>query len=290
MSPHIQQTLVEARGALDALMSNEATLRAIDEAGSLLGDLFERGGRVFSCGNGGSMCDAMHFAEELSGRYRNNRKALAAVAISDAGYMSCVANDYGYEHVFSRYLEAHARSGDVLVAISTSGTSGNVLAAVRAAQQIGMKVIGLSGRPGATLSHAGRHRHLHARRQVCRPRAGAPHQGDPHPDRVGGAAAVPGELPLRVFLSAGAGQGRVHRGRQAREALAEKVDQHPHPQRLVPARCVQQVGALRRAAVARQQLHEFAAFDRVVTIQLGASAMPAPCSTASVNEIALLTR
>jgi D-sedoheptulose 7-phosphate isomerase len=152
MSPHIQQTFIEARAALDALMSNEATLRAIDAAGALLGDLFERDGRAFSCGNGGSMCDAMHFAEELSGRYRQNRKALAAVAISDAGYMSCVANDYGYEHVFSRYLEAHARRGDVLVAISTSGTSGNVLAAVRAAKQIGMTVIGLSGKPGATLS------------------------------------------------------------------------------------------------------------------------------------------
>ena len=152
MSPHIQQTLVEARSALDALLANPTTLNAIDQAGTCLADLFERGGRVFSCGNGGSMCDAMHFAEELSGRYRGNRKALAAVAISDAGYMSCVANDYGYEHVFSRYLEAHARRGDVLVAISTSGTSGNVLAAVRVAQEMGMTVIGLSGRPGATLS------------------------------------------------------------------------------------------------------------------------------------------
>jgi D-sedoheptulose 7-phosphate isomerase len=152
MSPHILQTLVEARAALDALMAHEATCRAIDAAGNRLADLFEQGGRVFSCGNGGSMCDAMHFAEELSGRYRKNRRALAAVAISDAGYMSCVANDYGYEHVFSRYLEAHARRGDVLVAISTSGTSGNVLAAVRVAQQLGMTVIGLSGRPGAALS------------------------------------------------------------------------------------------------------------------------------------------
>jgi D-sedoheptulose 7-phosphate isomerase len=152
MSPHILHSLAEARSALDALMANDATCRAIDQAGEALATLFERGGRAFSCGNGGSMCDAMHFAEELSGRYRNNRRALAAVAISDAGYMSCVANDYGYEHVFSRYLEAHARRGDVLVAISTSGTSGNVLAAVRSAQQIGMTVIGLSGRPGATLS------------------------------------------------------------------------------------------------------------------------------------------
>ena len=152
MSPHIQQAFVEARAALDALMANETTCRAIDEAGHQMAALFERGGRVFSCGNGGSMCDAMHFAEELSGRYRNDRRALAAVAISDAGYMSCVANDYGYEHVFSRYLEAHARSGDMLVAISTSGTSGNVLAAVRVAKRLGMTVIGLSGRPGATLS------------------------------------------------------------------------------------------------------------------------------------------
>lgn len=152
MSPHIQQTLIDARAALDALIANDATCRAIDQAGELLAATLARDGRAFSCGNGGSMCDAMHFAEELSGRYRDNRRALAAVAISDASYMSCVANDYGYEHVFSRYLEAHARSGDVLVAISTSGTSGNVLAAVRAAKQIGMKVIGLSGRPGATLS------------------------------------------------------------------------------------------------------------------------------------------
>jgi len=152
MSPHIQQTLVEARAALDALITNDTTCRAIDDAGNLLAETFERGGRAFSCGNGGSMCDAMHFAEELSGRYRNNRKALSATAVSDPGYMSCVANDYGYEQVFSRYLEAHARSGDVLVAISTSGTSGNVLAAVRAAKQIGMKVIALSGKPGATLT------------------------------------------------------------------------------------------------------------------------------------------
>ncbi len=151
MSPHILQTLTDARAALDALIANDTTCRAIDAAGHLLADTFERDGRAFSCGNGGSMCDAMHFAEELSGRYRNNRRALGAVAISDASYMSCVANDYGYEHVFSRYLEAHARKGDVLVAISTSGSSGNVLAAVRAARQIGMKVIGLSGKPGSTL-------------------------------------------------------------------------------------------------------------------------------------------
>ena len=97
------------------------------------------------------MCDAMHFAEELSGRYRLNRKALAAVAISDASHLSCVANDYGYEQVFSRYVEAHGRAGDCLVGISTSGTSRNVLAAAEAAKAAGVKVIALTGRPGSPL-------------------------------------------------------------------------------------------------------------------------------------------
>jgi D-sedoheptulose 7-phosphate isomerase len=151
MSPHIQQTLLDARAALDALIANEATLRAIDDAGALLAEVFGRDGRAFSCGNGGSMCDAMHFAEELSGRYRLNRPALAAASISDPSHLSCVGNDYGYEHVFSRYLEAHARSGDVLLAISTSGTSANVVAAARAAKLKGVKVIALTGKPGATL-------------------------------------------------------------------------------------------------------------------------------------------
>lgn len=151
MSPHIQETLIDARRALDTLIANEATLRSIDAAGQLLADTFTREGRAFSCGNGGSMCDAMHFAEELSGRYRNDRPALGATAISDVTHMSCVGNDYGYEHVFSRYLEGNGRSGDVLLGISTSGTSGNVVAAAKVARAKGMKVIALTGKPGATL-------------------------------------------------------------------------------------------------------------------------------------------
>lgn len=151
MSPHIQQTLIDARAALETLIANEAALGAIDAAGHLLADTFSRDGRVFSCGNGGSMCDAMHFAEELSGRYRLDRPALGAVAISDPSHLSCVGNDYGYEHVFSRYLEGHGRSGDVLVGISTSGTSGNVVAAAKMARHKGMKVIALTGKPGAAL-------------------------------------------------------------------------------------------------------------------------------------------
>jgi D-sedoheptulose 7-phosphate isomerase len=146
MNP-VLDTLREARSALDALIANPATLSAIGEAGRLLSGVFTRSGRVFSCGNGGSMCDAMHFAEELSGRFRGDRKALPATAISDPGHLTCTANDYGYEQVFSRYVEAHARAGDCLVAISTSGTSRNVVMAAEKARAQGVKVIALTGHP-----------------------------------------------------------------------------------------------------------------------------------------------
>ena len=142
----VKFTLNEALGSLQALIRNEATLQRIAAAGQLLADTFAAGGRAYSCGNGGSMCDAMHFAEELTGRFRDNRPGYAALAISDASHLSCVGNDYGYEQVFARFLEAHGRTNDVLLAITTSGTSKNVLAAIQVAHQRGMKVIGLTGR------------------------------------------------------------------------------------------------------------------------------------------------
>jgi D-sedoheptulose 7-phosphate isomerase len=151
MKPHILDTLHQARSALDALLANPAALAAIGDAGDALVNAFRQGKRVFSCGNGGSMCDAMHFAEELSGRYRLNRKALPAASISDPSHISCVGNDYGYEAIFSRYLEAHAGQGDVLLAISTSGSSKNILAAVNAAKALGMTVVALTGRPGSVI-------------------------------------------------------------------------------------------------------------------------------------------
>lgn len=151
MKPHILDTLHQARNALDALLANPAALAAIGDAGDALVNAFRQGKRVFSCGNGGSMCDAMHFAEELSGRYRLNRKALPAASISDPSHISCVGNDYGYEAIFSRYLEAHAGQGDVLLAISTSGSSKNVLAAVKEAKALGMVVVALTGRPGSVI-------------------------------------------------------------------------------------------------------------------------------------------
>jgi D-sedoheptulose 7-phosphate isomerase len=110
------------------------------------------GGKVMSCGNGGSMCDAIHFAEELSGRYRHNRKALGAIAISDPAHMTCVANDFGYEFVFSRFVEAHGKANDCLLAISTSGTSPSILNAAMSARELDMTVIGLTGKPESKLA------------------------------------------------------------------------------------------------------------------------------------------
>ena len=152
MSPVVRATLEQARAALDALLSDQATLELIEQAGALLAATFQAGGRSYSCGNGGSMCDAMHFAEELTGRFRDDRPGYAATAISDAGHLSCVANDYGYEQVFSRYVQAHGRAGDVLLAITTSGTSRNVVAAAQTARRIGMKVIALTGRPDTLIT------------------------------------------------------------------------------------------------------------------------------------------
>ena len=147
----VKASLREAQMALEALIADQASQQKIAVAAGLLGDALEQRGRIFSCGNGGSMCDAMHFAEELTGRYRLDRAPLAAVAISDVSHMSCVSNDLSYEEVFSRYLQAHGRSGDCLVAMTTSGTSKNVIRAVHTARQLGMRVVLLSGRVNAEL-------------------------------------------------------------------------------------------------------------------------------------------
>lgn len=143
---HILRALNEARAGLDSLMSNSKTLDAITTAADIMVDAIRKKGRIFACGNGGSMCDAMHFAEELTGRYRSDRQAFPAIAISDPSHIACVSNDYGYQFVFSRYLEAHGRPGDVLLAISTSGTSKNVLEAASTASKLQMRVVSLTGK------------------------------------------------------------------------------------------------------------------------------------------------
>ena len=147
----IRQELEEAQQVLDRFLNDENCINAINDAAKLLADSFKNRGKVISCGNGGSHCDAMHFAEELTGRYRDNRPAYPAIAISDVSHLSCVSNDYGYDHVFSRYIEGVGFEGDVLLGISTSGNSGNIITAIEAARKKGMKVILLSGKDGGKM-------------------------------------------------------------------------------------------------------------------------------------------
>lgn len=151
-SQHVRAALLEAREALDHLLADEAALEAVDAAGALMADAVRSGGRIFSCGNGGSLCDAMHFAEEMTGRYRKNRRPYAATAIADASHLACVANDFGYEEVFSRYVEGVARPGDVLLGITTSGTSRNVVRAAETARRMGVKVVALTGRADSPIA------------------------------------------------------------------------------------------------------------------------------------------
>lgn len=148
----VRKNFLEAKAVLDAVLSNEALLNDISSAAELMVASVKAGGKIISCGNGGSMCDAMHFAEELTGRFRDDRKAIPAISISDPSHLSCVANDYGYEFVFSRYVEAIGNKGDVLLAISTSGNSKNILRAIEAAKQKGMKVVGLTGKDGGKMA------------------------------------------------------------------------------------------------------------------------------------------
>jgi len=142
----------EAKKILDEFISDEQRLLRVQKAGDFLVEAFRNEKKVISCGNGGSMCDAMHFAEELSGRYKNDRIPLAAVSISDPSHISCTANDYGYDFVFSRFVEGVGKQGDVLLAISTSGNSKNVIKAIEAAKKKGMKVIGLTGKKGGDMA------------------------------------------------------------------------------------------------------------------------------------------
>jgi len=148
----IDSELQEAARVLETFMNDASNLQAIRKAASLLVNSVNTGGKIYSCGNGGSMSDAMHFAEELSGRFRDERKPIAAMAISDPGYITCTANDYGYEHIFSRFIQAFGAKGDTLLAISTSGNSDNVLNAARAAKAKGMHVIALTGKDGGELA------------------------------------------------------------------------------------------------------------------------------------------
>ncbi|MEK6706818.1 MAG: SIS domain-containing protein [Bdellovibrionota bacterium] len=143
-----RNSLNEAKTVLDRLINSQEIMEAFVKISDLMVETLRGGGRIFSCGNGGSMCDAMHFAEELTGRYRNDRPPLGAMALNDPSHLTCVSNDYGFEHVFARQLLGLARSGDLLLIISTSGKSGNLIEAAKAAKAIPIKTIGLLGGSG----------------------------------------------------------------------------------------------------------------------------------------------
>ena len=152
MKEIIRHNFQEARTLLGAFASDETMTDRIAAAAGLMVDTLKNGGQIISCGNGGSLCDASHFAEELLARFRGNRRALPALAITDPAFITCVGNDFGFDEIFSRFIEAYGRPGDLLLAISTSGNSGNVLRAARAASACGMSVVALTGKDGGALA------------------------------------------------------------------------------------------------------------------------------------------
>lgn len=153
MKEIIINQLSEAAKVLESFLKDQSALEKIETAAKLMSDCINNGGKIMSCGNGGSQCDAMHFAEELTGKFREERKALPAIAISDPAHTTCVGNDYGFEHIFSRYIEGLGKQGDVLLGISTSGNSINVINAVQSAIEKGMTVIALTGKSGGKIAN-----------------------------------------------------------------------------------------------------------------------------------------
>ena len=148
----IKNGLKEASDLLSKFSSNDENLEKIHQAANAFAKTLEGGGRILACGNGGSMCDSIHFTEELTGRFRKDRAPLAAISMDNPGHITCVANDFGYEYIFSRQVEAFGKKGDSLLAISTSGNSENVIQAVLSAKNQGMNTIGLLGKDGGKLA------------------------------------------------------------------------------------------------------------------------------------------
>ncbi len=146
-----KSAFTEAQNTLADFLNNPDQLAKCARFSQILTDTFKADGNLLTCGNGGSHCDAMHFAEEWTGRYRKDRAAVGAIALGDASHMSCVSNDYGFDYVFSRQVEGIGRKGDLLVGISTSGNSKNVILAVEAAKKKGLKTVALLGRDGGKL-------------------------------------------------------------------------------------------------------------------------------------------
>lgn len=148
----IIESIEESKEGIDKILNNNHLLKDIESASKLIAKTISNDSKVFSCGNGGSMCDSMHFAEELSGRFRENRRGLSAISISDPSFISCVANDYGFEYVFSRFMEANSKKGDLLLAISTSGKSKNIIKVSEYCKNNNIKIITLTGKENSEVS------------------------------------------------------------------------------------------------------------------------------------------
>ena len=148
----IVYSIKESRIGIDNLLNNPSVLNNIENASKLIAKQIKNNAKIFACGNGGSMCDAMHFAEELSGRFRENRRGLSAISISDPSFLTCAANDFGFEFVFSRFLEANSNSQDVLLAISTSGKSANIIKACEYCKDNDLNLITLTGKNESLIS------------------------------------------------------------------------------------------------------------------------------------------
>lgn len=166
----ITRELLESKKVLDLFLSDDDNMHRIDEAAQTIVSSLNNGGKIITCGNGGSHCDAMHFAEELTGRFRGNRRPYPAIAISDPSHITCVGNDYGFEEIFARYIQGLGAINDVLLGLSTSGNSPNMVRAFEEAKAIGMKTIALTGRDGGKLAELTDHE------------IRIPHQG--HSDRI----------------------------------------------------------------------------------------------------------
>lgn len=143
--------LNEAAEVIHRFVDDGNLLGLCEEFSQLLIRTYQQGAKVLSCGNGGSHCDAMHFAEELTGRYRKDRRPLGALALGDASHVTCVANDYGFKFIFSRQVEALGQRGDVLLLLSTSGNSENLIEAASAARKKGLTTVALLGKGGGKL-------------------------------------------------------------------------------------------------------------------------------------------
>lgn len=150
MREEILQAIADGVRAIEG-MKEPAVISFIEKAATIIAECFRSGRKLLICGNGGSLCDAMHFAEELSGLYREKRPALPAIALSDPGMMSCIGNDLGYEWVFSRGVEAYGQPGDVLVVLTTSGNSSNLIPAIAVAKERGLSTIAFLGKTGGKL-------------------------------------------------------------------------------------------------------------------------------------------